>query len=90
MEWRTAGFEERSCARQVSAMIRARLGATEFVQTVLRLLSNAKEFAFIGRGGLGAHRSFHRTVLMMYCDDPGVRLAVFLSELKEPGYLARR
>jgi hypothetical protein len=49
-----------------------------------------KEFAFIGRGGSGVHRSFHRAVLMMYCDDPGVRLAVFLNELKEPGYLARR
>jgi hypothetical protein len=28
-------------------MIRARIGAMEFVQTVLRLQSNAKEFAFI-------------------------------------------
>jgi hypothetical protein len=58
-------------------MIRARIGAMEFVQTVLRLQSNAKEFAFIGRGGSDVLRSFHRAVLMMYCDDPGVRPAVF-------------
>jgi len=72
-----SGFKECFCARQVSVMIRARIGAMEFVQTVLRLSSNAKEFAFIGRSGSGVHRSFHRAVLMMYCDDPGVRPAVF-------------
>jgi hypothetical protein len=36
-----------------------------------------KVVGFIGRGGSGVHRPFHRAVLMMYCDDPGVRPAVF-------------
>ena len=53
-----SGFKECFRVRQVSVMMRTRIGAMEFVQTVLRLQSNAKEFAFIGRGGSGVHRLF--------------------------------